>query len=222
MTKPLKPVPTAAPSPAGTDVVIGGAVANDAPLAPTISEPQFFYSHQAGAYRVLAGKVVPDLGKYFAVPGVNGIDADKNGNFMLGGFKVNMEAAGKRIIPHNVDAPEHPSYCRRYGRGHVDRFTRVYAGSDATQRDNKAFAEWCLSLMKRGICYQYTAPDLRRMIALRERMLDSVALRGLTRTPNDERQTTIFKAELVIIRKALAELEPEVIDAADGEDAVLA
>jgi hypothetical protein len=134
---------------------------------PTLPHPQspYFLVHWPDRWHVMHGRLVPALSRLSATPGANGVDRSPSGKPQMAFALAEVEAKGGKVIPWDVDGPGR-SYLVpvKLGEGRhrktnqpVDilswhsRWETLYPGSGAIDSNEVAYAEWCESLVTRGV-----------------------------------------------------------------------
>lgn len=136
---------------------------------PQLEEsPPFLYTHHHEAYCVMAGRVIPRLGKLKLKPGCNGVEEDATTGRVIAGPAIDQaKANGLTVIPVDIDGPGTTYLKRPKGAPHatLSRFEKVYAGSSRIDCDEAGYVQWTCSLVERGIVPPAPAYILERMRA---------------------------------------------------------
>lgn len=145
---------------------------------PRLEEsPPFLFTHHPEAFLVMGGKVVPRLGKFKLLGGVNGVDANsKTGEVIAEDALNELKSKGYEVIPADVDG-EGTSYVRRPKAAphvHISKWEKVYHGSSKIDCDVKGYTEWCASLVERGVLPPPPVYILERLEADLRRQLEEL------------------------------------------------
>lgn len=117
---------------------------------------------------VMGGKVIPALGKFPLVAGINGIEMGPKGTIRSEDAELNYaRKKGITFIPFDVDG-KGTSYMKK-PRGtegvYLSKWEKVYPGSAQIDCDEKPYIEWCQSLITRGLIKPVPLYVLERMHA---------------------------------------------------------
>jgi hypothetical protein len=169
-TAPPTPPPTAAPAQPWAQVSTGAG----AQMQPHPGDKvAYFLVHSPGAYTSCDGWCVPELSQFCAgEAGVEGVEAVRVGNRWVADPAEaiqRMAARGVRVIPWEVDAPEHASYLVPVGNTGTwaHRLQAQVPGMRPRPAPRSAYAGWLLSLVERGIL---AAPHPEQVRAVGERL----------------------------------------------------
>lgn len=101
-------------------------------------------------WTIIAGRVVPQLGKAKLIAGANGCDYDyKRKVWVTAPMTSQLEENGYKIIPWEIDGD---SYIRKDPAtgGYYSRWERVYSGSSRIQDGAAEYATWLQGLIDTG------------------------------------------------------------------------
>lgn len=134
----------------------------------------FRYAHSPKRWRVLAGKVVPDLCRIPIAAGAQHVIERGNGKVDTSRQRATLEDRGLTLIAYS-EGPN-GSYIRSFETKPKDQILTTYCsaweessiGSPELEVDELALADWLDGLVKKGLIDPPTLPVLRRK---RERIL---------------------------------------------------
>lgn len=135
----------------------------------------YILTHHPGRWAVLAGRLVPQLGKLPLVAGVERIEVERaTGRIRMAAARAKLEEEGRIVIPYEW-APDGVSYLQcvatKPGRDVQETWLSVFEsahlGDGQTSTDIDAYAEWLESLVTSG-----KIPACQPHVI--DRMLDSV------------------------------------------------
>lgn len=185
------------------------------PLLPLREQTApFWFVFNPNRWGVVAGKLVPILGRLHAAPGSNGVDrggdsfeprADMRPAFQF------MAEDGRFVIPWDCDGPG-TTYLRSYLIGMTrhrktgapirllhwcDRWTTAYPGSDVVDTDTDGYVAWLRGLAEGG----YFPPPSKAVLDRLEGWLVQ-RLEWVRRKWNDERHSLVLRyaADLEAVR----------------------
>jgi hypothetical protein len=178
------------------------------------ASPPFVLLAHPQRWTVMAGKVIPLMGRTVLQPGVNNVTAiERAGVPPIVQWKqavASREERGWIAISWDVDGPG-TSYLIEVAPGVVvEKWTRTYPGSDRVDCDEAAYADWCRSLIARG----YIAPPAVHIL---ESMRD-IARAELAKAAEQAPVSTSAKGEVKRIEALIAALDAELAEA-NGEAA---
>lgn len=198
--------------------------------------PPFYYQAHPNKWTVLEGMLVPELAKLIAQPGVSRVDPDGDTVEAQG----NRRNRGWTIIPRGVDGPIDPSdptklksYMRAHRvipRGktdpeyvptqfaHLDQFARVFPGARHIRPGGKPYAEWCASLVTRGIVAPAASHVIERLIEDRHRLLGEYEPR-VDRQPALKGTIEQIEGELKVLAAELKKAEKREAKKAEKREA---
>lgn len=173
LTPPPSEAP-AAPRPVpqqGTPAFLAGDTRRANPM-PRGQHPAFVLAHSQDAWTVEGGRLIPQLAKHVVQDGVNGTSVIRDGAGLVRGtdtslFRANLHSWGQKEIPHDVDGPGTSYMVQPYPGHYVDRWTRMYPGTDRVSYDTAGYAAWCGSLVDRRVIQP---PRLPALEALQQRL----------------------------------------------------
>lgn len=132
--------------------------------------PAFRYAHSPSRWRVLDGRVVPDLSKIPLSPGSQHFENSSGGKVKVSRQKASLEERGLVLIPYAA-APGGTSYVVSFetklaNSGVTTSYCSVFEtpsiGSDELELDSAALADWLASLVSSGTIAPPAATVLRR------------------------------------------------------------
>ena len=142
------------------------------------ASPPFVLVHSPHRFGVLAGKLVPMLGRMPLMPGVNHIEIDGQGRVKFAAARAKLEEEGRILIPY-AWAPDGVSYIQAVDtkptgkevlEGWITVWETAHTGDTRTVSDLDGYASWLEGLIKAGKL-QPCAPHII------ERLLDSATER---------------------------------------------
>lgn len=182
------------------------------------AKPEFFLAFHPDRWMVHAGQLIPDLLQKRIIAGVSGVRRLRDGRLSTSGMRTRLEDQGYYILPHSL-GPGGSYMCRVWvdpqGRGrqrvahYVTAWERLYPGSRRVDSDERAYAEWCLSLVAQGVipaCPPHIARRMHDQAVGRLARLEERAAKGVT---------AVIPA-IEATRGEIAAIE-EVLEAAVGE-----
>lgn len=179
--------------------------------------PMFFYVHNPDAWEVRNGRLIPALSRDNVDAGLHDIrgEYDRAGNlvgFNTAKYFADKANKGWKVVPHDVDSPDHPSYMLKVTDFcYVDRFTSVQAGGDRHRFDEEAYTEWAESLVLRGVLPKPNTFALDRMLRNAIRQAETMRTKAASLPPGAaaafEVRAAQAEAEIAILKKELAEAE---------------
>lgn len=181
---------------------------------PTVEPmPAFRYAHAATRWRVLKGKVVPDLSRIPLSPGSQHVLNKEGGKIDTTMHKASLEARELKLIDYKA-GPNGRTYVSVFDTKHKNRVTKSYCsvfetpiiGSPSLRLNTAALADWLESLVTSGLIAPPDAQILEaRATEVRERLASAQSKvasgQGALSLLCDE-----LKAELAAWEKALADL----------------
>lgn len=177
------------------------------PLPRLAASPRFLLLAHPNRWCVSGGKLIPLLKRFSLEPGVGGVDK-------AGGYHnaiAQQEARGWTLIPEAVDGPG-TSYLRvdkvQNGHRYRTRWEICYNGSTRIGSKPEAYAEWCSSLVERGIVRTPPVYVIEGMIERLETSLANLANK-VHAVPSLQIKIDAQEADLFVLRAALAEIEGE-------------
>ena len=174
--KTTTPAPTPAPQ---APAAAGGWTPNFAeetranlPRLPA-TPPRLLMAHPE-RWTVMQGHVIPLMGSLKLQAGVNRVKQTADGRFQKLEAEAALEEQGWRVIPADIDGPG-TSYIRQVAPGvFLSRWERAYPGSTHTDVDEVGYAEWCRSLIDRGVVAPPAPYVLELLRAKRQREHDEL------------------------------------------------
>lgn len=145
-----------------------------------LQQEQFFYVHAPSAWEVVDGEILPRLTRDSIAWGLHNVKARTDNSGAMVSLDVSRYMAEKHdkgvtVIPHAVDAPDHPSYMTQASPDcFVDRWTLTQGGTENIRYDFGGYNEWRKSLLERGIVPEPSSHDLdaiRRKLERQARLL---------------------------------------------------
>lgn len=193
--------------------------------------PAFRYAHHAARWRVIRGKVVPDLSRIPLTPGSQHVQNRKDGKLDTSRQRSTLEDRDFTLIGYQ-SGPHGKSYIVSFDTKHKDKISTSYCsvfetpviGSPRLRLDQGALVDWLESLVTSG---KIAPPDAQlleaRAVETRER-LASAQSKVATGQGALSLLVEALKVELAAWEKALADL-PETpsstlyadLDEDDGE-----
>ncbi len=194
--------------------VVLPALAPDAP---------FLLAVHPTKWAVENGRVFPMASRHDLRPGVQNV-AQTNGRLNWRKLQADLNEKGYTVIPHDW-APNGRTYVDavavKGGKAHMTCFESAYAGRNNTTIDQKAYAEWLISLVDRGLIPQ---PPLVALHDLREKEIASMhnASARATQRPELQQRVELHRANIAAIDTKIAELEslaaPVLADSVDPDE----
>lgn len=125
---------------------------NAAPPPMLADRRPFLLKAHPERWHVMAGRFVPQLGRFTLRGGVGQVQIMRDGAFDVRAAVFDQEARlGWQVIPADVDGPG-TSYLYEPVVGcFLSRFERAFPGSNSVRTDEDAYSAWCASLVTRGI-----------------------------------------------------------------------
>lgn len=163
MSKRMK---TETPSPAATAAAPDDAYVPD--FATTVRgstlpaldpQPPFVLTYSSRRWTIIDGRLVPALGRFPLVAGVNNVSVGRDGRIHFAAARARLEERNKRMVPMEW-APNGTSYVRKVqtrpaGRRdsmdtYITVFERVLPGDPNTYSNAAAYADWLAGLVDSG------------------------------------------------------------------------
>ena len=191
---------------------IGGRQTGSAAAPRVPPAAPFYFAWHPMVWHVMAGRVVPRLRTVHLSLGVNGVDIDRAGRPVPQLAVMQAQEAGWTILPWDVDGAGKPAYLYRADNGGwVSRWERLFPGSAETVADEEGYAEWCDSLVQRGIIPE---PEDFVLGKLEDKLYSELGnyRKEAQTSPRLERlrqDIDLVKAARKALREALQPLEPE-------------
>jgi hypothetical protein len=119
--------------------------------------PMFMLKFHPTRWTVIAGRLVPALGKVALIDGCDRVSKAKDGKIRFADARAKAEDNGWKLIPYHK-APDGKSYLRkirsRPDKTEIDTYISVFedafAGSSLTSTDDEAYARWLRGLIDSG------------------------------------------------------------------------
>lgn len=143
------PSPGAAGLVGAAELGLGGALRPDAPRLPR--RPASLLLWHRERWHVLEGRVVPALGQLVLQAGVARVRQRKDGSFDVADALAHKAKRGWTLVPLDVDGPGTSYLWRPIPGVTLSRWERTHAGSSVVTTDVPAYADWCESLVTRGV-----------------------------------------------------------------------
>lgn len=120
--------------------------------------PAFRYAHSASRWRVLDGRVVPDLSKIPLLAGCQYVEKMAGEKLKTSRQKASLEERHFTIVPYGA-APDRVSYMVAFETRHKDEIHQSYCsvfetpiiGSPRLRLDRQALADWLAGLVASGL-----------------------------------------------------------------------
>lgn len=137
----------------------------------------FLLVHHPQRWTVMAGRVIPQLGKLKLQPGVNGVEQEpRTGKPIPGPAIAEAREKGFTVIPWDVDGAGTTYLKRPTGTTDVVllRFERCYPGSAQIDCDEAGYVAWCRGLIDRKVLQPPPVYALERMAADLRKNIDDL------------------------------------------------
>lgn len=201
-----------------------GSTQAEQPPPKIESRPPFLYRAHPARWQVLGGKVLPCLGTLSLIPGVNNVEARRDGSISAANARAQAEERGWTVIPANTLPPSH----RKPGqttylwspKGRPDcvlsLYERAHPGSTVTTPDEARFVEFLEYLIDVGIVKPPQGYVLSRMLEnARERHTKAQDL--ARNVPSAAIQVERTAAEIEAIEAAIEKYSRALPEAAGSE-----
>lgn len=164
--------------------------------------PAFKYYANVERWCIMRGKVIPALGKFPLVAGLNGITEGRNGVIQSADAEIAFaRKKGAVWIDFDVDG-KGTSYLKK-PRGtngvFLSKWEKCYPGSSQIDCDEGPYVEWCQSLVSRGLIPPPPLYILERMAAELSRDIEQCA--------GKVDQTVVFNRLTLNLRAVNQEIE---------------
>lgn len=177
--------------------------------------PPFVYVYSPKRWIFLDGDVLPLLHQHALEPGINGIDVDGNGKWLLAAFSLRLEREGRTLIPFEwgPDGSYVAKVRTRTPAGTVvdsfiSAFSNTHPGDNKIEPDVKAYADWLRGLIKSKKLPACPPYKLREILSNREGLLQEAKVQLEKKsTANRVQRVELLEAEVTALAKKVKALD---------------